>query len=105
MKTYERQAARFEDLVGAPGIGPQALRSLSLIAEVIYQASACRRDPAAFSFAHGGKDGHPYHVNRILYDANIERLRQAILSAKLGQTDKIEALQALARFSSGLSKG
>jgi uncharacterized protein len=105
VKTYERQAATFEDLVGEPGIGPQALRSLSLIAEVIYHAGACRRDPAAYSFAHGGKDGHPYHVNRPLYDANIERLRQAIQSAKLGQTDKVEALRALGRFSSGLSKG
>jgi len=104
VKTYERQAANFEELVGEPGIGPKALRSLSLIAEVIYHASACRRDPAAYSFAHGGKDGHPYHVNRALYDANIERLRQAIQSAKLGQTNKVEALRALGRFSSGLSK-
>jgi len=104
VKTYERQAANFEDLVGEPGIGPQALRSLSLIAEVIYHAGACRRDPAAYSFAHGGKDGHPYHVNRALYDANIERLRQAIQSAKLGRTDKVEALRALGQFSSGLNK-
>jgi len=102
VKTYEKQATKFEDLVGEPGIGPRALRSLSLIAEVIYQASACRRDPAAYSFAHGGKDGHPYHVQRELYDANIERLRQAIQSAKLGQTDKVEALRALGRFSAGL---
>jgi hypothetical protein len=105
LKTYERQAASFEDLVGEPGIGPHALRSLSLIAEVIYHAGACRRDPAAYSFAHGGKDGHPYHVNRTLYDANIDRLRQAIQSAQLGHTDKVEALRALGRFSSGLSNG
>jgi hypothetical protein len=98
VKTYERQAARFEELLAEPGIGPQALRSLSLIAEVIYGAPASRRDPAAYSFAHGGKDGHPYHVNRSLYDANIQRLRQAIQAAKIGRTDKVEALKALARF-------
>jgi hypothetical protein len=103
IKTYERQAADFERLLGEPGIGPQALRSLSLIAEVIYQAPASRRDPAAYSFAHGGKDGHPYAVNRALYDANLERLRETIHRAKLGQSDKTEALKSLARFSARLS--
>jgi hypothetical protein len=98
IKTYERQAADFEELLGAPGIGPQTLRSLSLIAEIIYQAPASHRDPAAYSFAHGGKDGHPYHVNRPLYDANLERLRQAISGAKIGRTEKTEALRSLATF-------
>jgi hypothetical protein len=105
VKTYERQANTFEELVGEAGIGPFALRSLSLIAEVIYRAEACRRDPAAYSFAHGGKDGHPYHVNRALYDGNIDHLQQAIGKAKVGQTDKVESFRALARFSAGLSQG
>ena len=103
LKTYERQAAEFEQLLGEPGIGPQALRSLSLLAEVIYQAPASRRDPAAYSFAHGGKDGHPYAVNRLLYDANIERLRETINAAKLGHTDKVEALRTLATFTARLA--
>jgi len=103
VKTYERQAMHFEELLGEPGIGAQALRSLSLIAEVIYGAPASRRDPAAYSFAHGGKDGHPYHVNRSLYDANIDRLRQAVASAKVGHTDKVEALRALAKFTARLT--
>jgi hypothetical protein len=98
LTTYERQAADFEALLGTPGLGPAALRSLSLVAEVIYNAPASRRDPAAYSFAHGGKDGHPYRVNRALYDANIERLREAINRAKVGHTDKTEGLRSLARF-------
>jgi hypothetical protein len=102
IQTYEQQAKDFEQLVGAPGIGPHALRSLSLLAEVIYQAPASRRDPAAYSFAHGGKDGHPYHVNRALYDANIERLRDAVSAAKIGRTNKIEALRALGAFTARL---
>lgn len=102
VKTYESQAAHFEQLLGEPGIGPTALRSLSLIAEVIYQAPASRRDPAAYSFAHGGKDGHPYPVNRHLYDANLGRLRQAIQGAKIGRTDQVAALQALAAFTARL---
>ena len=102
VKTYEAQAPDFERLLGEPGIGPRALRSLSLIAEVIYNAPASRRDPAAYSFAHGGKDGHPYRVNRPLYDANLDRLRQAIQGAKLGRTDKVEALRSLAAFTARL---
>jgi hypothetical protein len=103
VKTYEAQAPEFQHLLGEPGISAAALRSLSLIAEVIYNAPASHRDPAAYSFAHGGKDGHPYQVNRPLYDANLERLRQTIQSAKLGHTDKVKALKSLAKFTAGLA--
>jgi hypothetical protein len=102
LKTYEQQAGDFEKLVGEQGIGPKALRSLSLLAELIYHAPASRRDPAAYSFAHGGKDGHPYPVNRELYDANLERLRQAIGAAKVGRTEKIQSLKALGEFTGRL---
>jgi uncharacterized protein len=98
LRTYERQAKDFEALLGEPGVGPQALRSLSLIAEVAYNAPASRRNPPAYSFAHGGKDGHPYRVNRALYDANIDRLREAVGRARVGHTDKVDALRALAGF-------
>jgi hypothetical protein len=104
LATYERQAPTFEALLGTPGLGPQALRSLSLIAEVIYNAPASHRDPAVYSFAHGGKDGHPYHVNRALYDQNIDRLREAINAAKIGHSDKAESLGALAKFVARLKR-
>jgi hypothetical protein len=96
--TYERQAADFEQLLNTPGIGPQALRSLSLIAELVYNAPASRRDPAMYSFAHGGKDGHPYHVNRAIYDANLELLRETINAARIGNDEKVGALKALSAF-------
>jgi hypothetical protein len=102
LQTYEHQAGDFEELLGEPGIGAQSLRSLSLIAEVIYNAPASRRDPAAYSFAHGGKDGHPYRVNRPLYDANLERLRDAVRRARVGETDKVDALKSLARFTANM---
>jgi hypothetical protein len=102
LKTYESQACDFEELLGEPGLGAESLRSLSMLAEVIYQAPASRRDPAAYSFAHGGKDGIPYPVNRKLYDANLERLRVAIAAARIGDNDKVKALKALAEFTSRL---
>jgi hypothetical protein len=104
IRTYERQASKFEEILAEPGIGAQALRSLSLIAELIYNAPASRRDLAVYSFAHGGKDGHPYQVNRSLYDANLERLRQAIAGARIGRTDKADALRSLAKFTARLGQ-
>ena len=103
LKTYEAQAQDFTQLIGEPGIGPQAMRSLSLIAEILYNAPASRRDPAAYSFAHGGKDGHPYEVNRELYDENLERLRGVISAAKIGRGDKVKSLKALAAFTERLT--
>ncbi|MCS7015823.1 MAG: DUF763 domain-containing protein, partial [Gemmatales bacterium] len=105
IQTYERQASEFEHLLGEENIGAATLRSLSLLAELIYHAPASRRDPAAYSFAHGGKDGHPYPVNRRLYDENIQRLRRWIELARIGQEEKLEALRALAEFTqrAGLS--
>lgn len=56
------------------------------------------RDPVRFSFAHGGKDGHPYPVNRAEYDRSIEILRETVNAAKIGQTDKLKATRRLSRF-------
>jgi len=104
LSTYEQQPARFEALLGMPGVGPKTLRSLSLIAELIYNAPASRRDPAAYSFAHGGKDGHPYEVNRPLYDENIDFLRQMVGRAKLEPNHRHHALKELAKFVRRLSQ-
>mgnify|MGYP005653309945 CR=1 FL=1 len=98
LTTYEHQPQDFERLLSLKGVGPKAIRALALIAELIYEAPASRRDPAAYSFAHGGKDGYPYPVNRDLYDQTIEFLRMSISQARLGHTEKREALRHLARF-------
>jgi hypothetical protein len=96
--TYEHPPADFEALLGETGVGPATLRSLALLAEVIFQAPASRRDPAVYSFAHGGKDGHPFPVARQPYDENVERLRGAIAAARIGETDKLDALRRLGRW-------
>jgi hypothetical protein len=98
LATYERQPADFERLLGLPGVGPKTVRSLALLSELVYDAPPSHRDPARFSFAHGGKDGHPYPVNREVYDQSIDFLRQSVDQAKIGLTEKREALRKLGSF-------
>lgn len=99
LKTYERQPENFETLLGMPGVGAKTLRALSLIAELVYGAAPSWRDPARYSFAHGGKDGHPYPVNCQIYDRSIELLHTALKLAKLGQSEKLAALRRLEALS------
>lgn len=49
-------------------MGPKRVRALALISELIYGAETSWKDPAKYSFAHGGKDGHPYPVDRETFD-------------------------------------
>jgi hypothetical protein len=96
LSTYERQPEDFETLLGMPGIGPKTIRALALIAELMYDTPASRSDPTLFSYAHGGKDGFPYPVDRPTYDRNIEILRSAVTEARLGKSERREALRRLA---------
>jgi len=96
LSTYERQPEDFETLLGMPGVGPKSIRALSLIAELVFDTPASRNDPALFSWAHGGKDGFPYPVDREGYDRNTQMLRRAVQQAKLGRPEKLDALRRLA---------
>lgn len=98
LKTYERQPENFEQLLGIQGVGPRTLRALALLAELVYGAKPSFRDPAKFSFAHGGKDGYPYPVDRETYDLTIEILSQALKAAKVERSEKLAALRRLYRF-------
>ena len=86
---------QFEDLLLIQGLGPRTLQSLALVSEVIYGTESRFQDPARFSFAHGGKDGHPFPVPTKIYDESIEVLKGAIDKAKLGYRDKLKALNTL----------
>ena len=99
LSTYEAAPQHFEQLLAVPGVGPKAVRALALVAEIVYGTPASTRDPARFSFAHGGKDGHPYPVNRDVYDHSVEWLRDAVSKAKVGRTERLEALKRLAAWS------
>jgi hypothetical protein len=95
IETYERQPETFERLLALPGVGAKTVRALSLAAEVMYGVPASFRDPAAFSFAHGGKDGHPYPVDRRTYDATIRYLEDAVRRARIGDIERLKALRRL----------
>jgi len=95
LKTYQRRPANFESLIITEGIGPKTIRSLSLISELVYHKAPSFKDPVRFSFAHGGKDGYPYPVDRKTYEASINILERALRSAKIGNTDRIRALRRL----------
>lgn len=93
--TYELQPGNFEQLLGLQGVGPQTIRALSLISELVHGVAPSYRDPARYSFAHGGKDGIPYPVDARTYDQSIELLSKAINKARLGLREKSEVLSRL----------
>lgn len=95
LSTYEEQPENFEKLLGMKGVGPKTIRALSLISELVYGAPVSTRDPARFSFAHGGKDGTPYPVDRKTYTKSITFLKEAVNKAKLGHYEKLHALKRL----------
>jgi len=98
LTTYERAPQDFETLLGIKGIGARTLRALALVSEVIYGTPASLRDPARFAFAHGGKDGTPFPVDRATYDRTIDTLHRAMSHAKVDRSDKLDALKRLGRF-------
>jgi len=99
LSVYERQSEDFERLLGLPGVGAKTLRALSLVSELVYGVAPSYRDPARYTFAHGGKDGFPYPVDRENYDTTIEFLSRAINKTLLGIDEKNQAINRLRRLS------
>ncbi len=97
-KAYLKQPEDFQELLSVSGVGPQTVRALSLLAELTYGKPPSRKDPARYSFAHGGKDGHPYPVNKKTYDQSIQILQETISKAKIGELEKMKALKRLAVY-------
>jgi hypothetical protein len=95
---HEKKPADFADLLLLQGLGPRTLQSLALVSEVIYGTPSRFTDPARFSFAHGGKDGHPFPVPIKVYDDTIATLQRAVSKAKIGLSDKQEAIKCLSKI-------
>ena len=102
LKTYEHAPEDFESLLGIAGVGPKTLRALALASELVHGTPATMRDPARFSFAHGGKDGTPFPVDRITYDKTIEILSKAINRSGIDRSEKVQAFRRLAKFGDAL---
>jgi len=98
LSAYERQPENFEKLLGLSGVGARTIRALSLISELIHGVAPSYRDPARYSFAHGGKDGIPYPVDKKTYDKSIELLAKAINQTKLDLSEKQQAFHRLDRM-------
>jgi hypothetical protein len=128
---HERNPQDFATLLGTEGVGAATVRSLSLIAELIYDAPASHRDPAHqlpptavarveplppvlahlskrswadYSYAHGGKDGTPHPVDRNTYDRSIAVLTEAVRKSRIGDPDKTDALKRLAIHERGVKR-
>ncbi len=91
----DRGPEDFAELMLVPGVGARTLFALALVAEVIHGAPSRFADPARFSLAHGGKDGHPFPVPLKVYDETIGVLRRALARAKLGEDERLAAVRRL----------
>jgi uncharacterized protein len=91
----DRAPADFSELLLTPGVGQRTVRALALVAEVVHGAPCRFSDPARFSFAHGGKDRHPFPVPLKVYDQTIGVLKSAVRNARLGNAEELAALERL----------
>lgn len=92
---HERGPVDFTDVLRTPGIGARTLQSLAFVAEVVHGAPSRFADPARFSLAHGGKDGHPFPVPLKVYDETVRVMKRAVEAARLGNADRLGALKRL----------
>ncbi len=93
--SYDRQLRDFASLLLLKKLGPRTLQTLALVAEVVHGAPARFSDPARFSFALGGKDGHPFPVPLKTYDESLSVLRRALNAARLDRSEKLDGMRRL----------
>ncbi|ASZ12928.1 DUF763 domain-containing protein [Chitinophaga pendula] len=101
---HDRQLLDFDALLLLEGVGPRTLQSLTLVSEVIHGTPSRFTDPARFSFAHGGKDGHPFPVPVNIYDETITVLKDAVSKARIGQSDKADAIRKLSTMAANMEE-
>jgi hypothetical protein len=85
----------FAELLLTPGVGARTVEALAFVAEVVHGAPSRFADPARFSLAHGGKDGHPFPVPIKVLDQTIRLLKSAVERAKLGSSESLAAIRRL----------
>ena len=100
----ENEVQHFEELLLLKGLGPRTLQSLTLVSEVIHGTPSRFSDPARFSFAHGSKGGKPFPVPTTVYEEVITTLKHSVERAKLGHTDKRDAIKQLSSMAQKMEK-
>jgi hypothetical protein len=95
---YELQPENYQELISLKGIGPKKIRALALISDLVYGKKASWEDPVKYSFAHGGKDGFPYPVDREVYDHSIQTIKDSLEQAKLDNKERHDAIKRLNKF-------
>ena len=100
----DRGPQDFPELLLTPGVGARTVEALASVAEVIHGAPCRFSDPARYSLAHGGKDGHPFPVPLRVYDETLNVLRSAVDQARLGNEDKLAAIKRLDQQARALEK-
>lgn len=101
-KLCDRRPGNYEHLLAVRGVGPKTIRALALVAEVIYGAKPSYEDPARYSFAHGGKDGTPYRVDRDTYDRTIAMMIEAVGRSGINAYEKDRAINRLTTRKCGI---
>jgi len=101
---HEKELRNFESLLMLEGVGPRTIQSLALVSEVIHGTPSRFSDPARFSFAHGGKDGHPFPVPLKTYDETISILQHSVEKSKIGDDDKSKAIKNLTVLAQNMEK-
>ena len=102
--SHEREVTNFEDILMLEGVGPRTIQSLALVSEIIHGTPSRFEDPGRFSFAHGGKDGHPFPVPLKIYDETIHILHDSVEKAKIGNKEKSAAIKNLSFVSKMLEE-
>src|SRR5699024_1432120 len=94
---YEQPPASYQGLLEKKGVGPSTLRALAMVAEITHGTQPTFHDPVRYAFAHGGKDSHPFPVKRHDMEHSLSVLQTAIKKGKMGEKEKLESLERLAR--------
>ncbi|MBI5544994.1 MAG: DUF763 domain-containing protein [Deltaproteobacteria bacterium] len=100
----ERGPQDFPELLLTPGVGARTVEALASVAEVIHGTPCRFSDPARYSLAHGGKDGHPFPVPLKVYDETLRVLRTAVDQARIGNDDRMAAIRRLDEQARGLEQ-
>ncbi|MBO7718725.1 MAG: DUF763 domain-containing protein [Methanosphaera sp.] len=95
---YEVQPENYRELISLKGMGPKKIRALALISDLVYGKKASWEDPVKYSFAHGGKDGFPYPVDREVYDHSIQTIKDSLQQAKIDNKQKHDAIKRLTKY-------